>query len=116
MNDTVVMEIKQKAIKDTAARGNDHSAFAINNDASIDYGQYVEKGKYAFYAAGNVDNGRDKKGVRHELSIGKPKEILGIFENNCINKGEKIDSSDKQIVGSMNIPEIGLCLLYLDKY
>ena len=116
MNHAIEMEIQQEAVENAAAGGDDHSSLAVKNDTSVDDGEDIEKREYAPYAACNIDDGRDNTGVRQKLSVGKPNEVLCILKNNCIDKSEKIDSSDQQKVGSLNKPEISLGLLDLDEY
>ena len=76
MNNPIVVEIQQKTIQDATTGSNYHCSFSVNNDAPVNNGQYIEKGEYTPYAACNVDDGRDNKGVRQKLRVGKPNEVF----------------------------------------
>jgi hypothetical protein len=110
------MEAQQKAVEDAAAGGKEHTAFAIEYNAPIDYCQNIEEGKNTVYTSSSIDNGSNEKGIYQQLKIGKPEKVLTIFEEDDINKRQKVYCCQQEKVGILYIGEIGLGFLDLNKY
>ena len=111
----VVVQTKQEAIEYTAAGSYDQTALAIEEDASADDGKEIEEREYAFRTSCGIDNGCGENRIQKKLDIGQFDEVFLKSKKNNIDKSREIDGGDKEVMECLNIPEIGLCLLYLDQ-
>ena len=115
MNHAIEMEIQQEAVENAAAGGDDHSSLAVKNDTSVDDGEDIEKGEYAFDATGRVDDGGNEHRIQEELKIGQSFEVFQVSQEDDVKQGQGIDGDDEEIMGCLDAPEVGSSLFDLNK-
>ena len=114
-DDAIVMEVEQETVENAAAGGDDHPALPVQNNASVNNGQNVEKGEDTLDPASRVDDGGDENGVQNKLQVGDIYKVFGAFQENDVDKGEEINDGNQRVMGGLDISEIGRCLLGLDE-
>jgi hypothetical protein len=116
LNYIVKVQIEQEPVKYTAAGSHDQSTLAIKEDTGADDGKKIKEREDAFYTSSCINNSCGENCIQKKLDISQFDEVLLKFKKNRIDKGKEIDGGNNKIMECLNIPEIGLCLLYLDQY